>query len=134
MSVYLCSELVLSCVGSGFVTGLIPRPRNIIDVLPTVSEVHNFRSNSEWEKVRQHNPSRVNKLPLCLVNPAQHHDELWGGEDIAPLDAGEWSASSPSRFSSRYRLDRRLGGPQSRSGCCGVKKNLSPLSITIVAK
>jgi hypothetical protein len=37
------------------------------------------------------------------------------------LDGGEWSASRPGRFTAReraprYSFDRRLGGPQSRSG------------------
>jgi hypothetical protein len=27
----------------------------------------------------------------------------------------------------RYPLDRRLGGPQNQSGCCGIEKNLLPL-------
>jgi hypothetical protein len=39
----------------------------------------------------------------------------------------------------RYRLDRRLGGPQSWSGCCGEEKNLAPagkqtLAIQLVAR
>jgi hypothetical protein len=42
-----------------------------------------------------------------------------------------WSASPPSalprRTCHRCTLDRRLGGPQSRSGRCGMKKNLLPL-------
>jgi hypothetical protein len=45
------------------------------------------------------------------------------------LDGGEWSASSPGRFTPkerapRYPLDRRLGGPQSRYGRGGEEKNL----------
>jgi hypothetical protein len=32
------------------------------------------------------------------------------------LYGGEWSASRPGRFTPRYPLDRRLGGPQDRSG------------------
>jgi hypothetical protein len=54
------------------------------------------------------------------------------GGGIAPsfltsaLDGGEWSASRSCRFtpqekSPRYPLDRRLGRPQSRSGCYGEK-------------
>jgi hypothetical protein len=44
------------------------------------------------------------------------------------LDGGQWSASRPSRFTPRegaprYPLDRRLGGPQSRSGHGGEEKN-----------
>jgi hypothetical protein len=42
------------------------------------------------------------------------------------LDGGEWSASRPYRFTPekeyRYPLNRRLGGPQSRSGRFGEEK------------
>jgi hypothetical protein len=41
------------------------------------------------------------------------------------LDGGEWSASRPDRGKNlRYPLDRRLGGPQSRSRHCGEDTNL----------
>jgi hypothetical protein len=48
------------------------------------------------------------------------------------LDGGEWSASRPGRFTPRERapwcpLDRRLGGPQSRSRHGGEEKNSHPL-------
>jgi hypothetical protein len=33
----------------------------------------------------------------------------------------------PLGISPRYPFDRKLGGPQSQSGCCGVEKNLLPL-------
>jgi hypothetical protein len=33
------------------------------------------------------------------------------------------SAALPTWKSPRYSLDRRLGEPQSRYGCCGEKKN-----------
>jgi hypothetical protein len=44
------------------------------------------------------------------------------------LDGGRWSASCSGRFtyrgkSPRYPLDRRLGGPQNRSGHGGEEKN-----------
>jgi hypothetical protein len=44
------------------------------------------------------------------------------------LDIGEWSASRPGRALApgkglRYPLYRRLGGPQSRSGHRGYRKN-----------
>jgi hypothetical protein len=47
------------------------------------------------------------------------------------LDGDEWSASLPGRFIPRvksplYPLDRRLGGPQSRSGRGGEGKNSQP--------
>jgi hypothetical protein len=45
------------------------------------------------------------------------------------LDGGEWSASLPGRFhpgkSPWYPLDRRLGGPHSRSGRYGEDKSLA---------
>jgi hypothetical protein len=48
------------------------------------------------------------------------------------LDGGEWSASRPGRFTPReiapnYPLDRRPGGPQSRSGRGSEDKNSQPL-------
>jgi hypothetical protein len=48
------------------------------------------------------------------------------------LDGGEWSASRPGRAlprgkDPRYPLDRRLDGPQSRSGHRGYRKNPLPL-------
>jgi hypothetical protein len=47
-------------------------------------------------------------------------------------DGGEWSASRPRPLylqgkSPWYSLDRRLGGPQSRSGRGGEEKNSQPL-------
>jgi hypothetical protein len=54
--------------------------------------------------------------------------------DIAPsfitsvLDDGEWSDSRPCCFTTGERvpvpLDRRLGGPQSRSGLCGLEHSI----------
>jgi hypothetical protein len=50
------------------------------------------------------------------------------------VDGNEWSASLPGRFtprkkSSRYTLDRRLGGLQIRSGHCGTQKNILSLPV-----
>jgi hypothetical protein len=47
------------------------------------------------------------------------------------LLGGEWSTSRPGRFTPRgksplYPLDRRLGGPHSRSGRFGEEKILDP--------
>jgi hypothetical protein len=47
------------------------------------------------------------------------------------LDGGEWAASCPGSFTPKerapwYPLDRRLGGPQSRSGHSGEEKNSQP--------
>jgi hypothetical protein len=72
-------------------------------------------------------------LSLCLIS--KRHDDVWGSEDIVPpflisaLDGGEWSASRLARFTSGerspwYALDKRLGGPHSRSGRCGEDINL----------
>jgi hypothetical protein len=44
---------------------------------------------------------------------------------ILALDESEWSASLWEE-SPRYPLDKRLGGPQSRSGRCGVRKVFAP--------
>jgi hypothetical protein len=46
------------------------------------------------------------------------------------LDGGEWSAASHPGKSPWYPLDRRLGGPQSRSGRGGEDKNFQPLRYT----
>jgi hypothetical protein len=75
---------------------------------------------------------------LCLNNQDHHHEDMWGSGGIAPpfltsaLHGAEWSTSRPGpsileEKSPRYPLDRRLGGPQSRSGRCGVDKNTLPL-------
>jgi hypothetical protein len=51
------------------------------------------------------------------------------------LDGDEWSASRPGRFtppqekSHWYPLDRRVGGPQNRSGRGGEGKNSQPLPV-----
>jgi hypothetical protein len=69
-------------------------------------------------------------------NQALRHEDIWESEGMAPpflisgLDGGEWLASSPGRFTRgknhRYPLDRRMGGPQSRSGRRGEQKILAP--------
>jgi hypothetical protein len=64
--------------------------------------------------------------------------KAYGGVDVyihifltSALVGGEWSASRPCRFihrgkSPRYPLDRRLGGPQSRSRRGGEENILVP--------
>jgi hypothetical protein len=80
------------------------------------------------------NPIKV-KLSLCLTNWALRHEGVWGSGCIDPhfLDLGaswRWVVSFtprplyPRRKSPRYPLDRRLGGPQSRSGRRGADKIL----------
>jgi hypothetical protein len=53
------------------------------------------------------------------------------------LDGGEWLASRLGRFTPRnslwYPLNRRLGGPQNRSGRYGLEKNLMPARSRIPA-
>ena len=60
-----------------------------------------------------------------------------GGEDVllrptAALDEGEWSTSSPGRFSHQeklqYPLNRKLGHPQSQYETFGEIGDLFPLS------
>jgi hypothetical protein len=57
----------------------------------------------------------------------------WGSFSTDSLTSaiyeGEWSASPPGRFTHQekspwYPLDRKLGGPQNRSGRGGEEKNL----------
>jgi hypothetical protein len=73
-------------------------------------------------------------LALCLINYALFHDDLWGSGGIAPsfltsaLDGGEWSLSRPGRFTPDQ--DRRLGGPQSRSGSCGEEPVAIPTKLS----
>jgi hypothetical protein len=65
---------------------------------------------------------------------------------ISALVGGEWSASFPGRFTPggkcpRYLLDRRLGGPQSRSGRGGEEtiflryrdSNSNPSVVQLIA-
>jgi hypothetical protein len=76
------------------------------------------------------------KVVLVLNQLSTRHEDLWGSGSIAPpfmtsvLDGGEWSASRPSCFTpgkdTPYPLDRKLGGPQSWYGHCGLKKISSP--------
>jgi len=76
------------------------------------------------------------KLSLCLP---KHHamKTYWGSWGIAPhiLDLGirwRWVVSfTPRSFYSQgkspwYPLDRRLGGPESCSGCSGEETNSQP--------
>jgi hypothetical protein len=76
------------------------------------------------------------KLSLCLTNFALRHEGVWGSGCGDPyfLDLGtswRWVVSfklrplCSRRKSPRYPLDRRLGGPQSRSGRRGEEKILT---------
>jgi hypothetical protein len=77
------------------------------------------------------------KLFLCITNYALRHEDVWGSGYTDPfiLELGtSWRRAvsfTPLPLyslgkSPRYPLDRRLGGPQSRSGRCGEEKNLAP--------
>jgi hypothetical protein len=71
----------------------------------------------------------------AFFNRAPRHEGVLGewryNSLTSALDRGEWSASRPSHFTPEerapwYPLDRSLGGPQSRSGRGGGKKNFQP--------
>jgi hypothetical protein len=80
---------------------------------------------------------------LCFTCPyalTEHHamKAYWGSEDIAPhcFDLGTrwmWVVTFtrrpvyPQGMIAWYPLDRRLGGPQNRSGHGGEEKNFEPL-------
>jgi hypothetical protein len=77
------------------------------------------------------------KLSLCFNWTPRHKDILveWRYSAThsltSALDGGEWLTSRPGRFTPQenspwYPLDRRLGGPQSRSGGGGEEKNSQP--------
>jgi hypothetical protein len=67
-------------------------------------------------------------VPVLFFNWAPRHEDVldeWRYSSTqfltSALEGSEWSASRPGRFtpqgkSPRYPLDRRLDGPQSRSG------------------
>jgi hypothetical protein len=57
--------------------------------------------------------------------------KAYGGVDVyihifltSAIAGGEWSASRPCRFTPRYPLDTRLGGPKNRSDGHGEVKIL----------
>jgi hypothetical protein len=57
---------------------------------------------------------------------------------ISVLDGAEWSALHLGHFTPGenlpwYSLDRRLGGPQGRSGRCGEEKNVASVGNRIPA-
>jgi hypothetical protein len=76
------------------------------------------------------------KLHFCLINWALCQEDTLGSGGKTPplltsaLDGGEQSTSCPSSFTPRgkslqHPLGRKLGGPQSWSGCYGEEKNLT---------
>jgi hypothetical protein len=84
------------------------------------------------------NTGKGKKLTLCLCLTKDHAMKMyWGSGGIAPriFDLStrwRWVVSFttrplyPQRKNPRYPLDRRLGGPRSRSGCSGEEKNSQP--------
>jgi hypothetical protein len=75
------------------------------------------------------------KLSLCLTNYVLRHEGVWGSGRIDPhfLELGtSWSgqlhtpAALPPRKEPQYPMDRRFGGPQSRSGRHGDVTILAP--------
>jgi hypothetical protein len=73
------------------------------------------------------------KVKLSLCSTKLHAMKTYCGVEEylhaflpSALDGSEWSASCPGRFTPWYPLDRRLSGPQSRSGRRGEEKNSQP--------
>jgi hypothetical protein len=72
-----------------------------------------------------------------VLNYAPRHEDVWRSGSIDPpfststLDGGVVSFTSwllyPRRKDPQYPFDRRLSGPQNRSGGYGEEKNLLPL-------
>jgi hypothetical protein len=86
------------------------------------------------EKIHIHTLIKINVVPV--LNYALHHEGIWRRGYIDPyfLDLGptwRWMVSFtprplyPREKNSRYPLDRRLGGPQNRSGRHGEVKILA---------
>jgi hypothetical protein len=74
--------------------------------------------------------SKGKVVPVLFLTEHHPMKVYWGNGGIvalifsltSALNGGEWSASHPGRFTPGkepwHPLDRRLGGFQSRSGCC----------------
>jgi hypothetical protein len=71
---------------------------------------------------RGSNHTRLGQNCPCALTERHAMKAYWESGGIAPriltsaLHGDEWLASRPGRFSSLHPLNRRLGGPQSRSG------------------
>jgi hypothetical protein len=74
-------------------------------------------------------------LFLCLTDETRRHEDMYGGVDMwihvflpPALIGGERSGSCPSPFTPGEiaPLDRKPGGPQSRSGWSGDEKIFAP--------
>jgi hypothetical protein len=66
---------------------------------------------------------KLKRYVVPVLNKAPGNECVWGSRDTAPR------TRSPYRreYCPRHPVDRRLGGPNSRSGCCGEEKNLVSL-------
>jgi hypothetical protein len=74
--------------------------------------------------------SKIVYLSLCLINWSICHDDVWDSGCIATrfLDPGtRWRWVFSFTFRLFYPLDRRPGGPQSRSRHYVVEKNILSL-------
>jgi hypothetical protein len=92
----------------------------------------------EWDEYLYYQWSFIGskRIALPVLNQAPRYKDAWESEIIAPriLNLGttwKWVVRfTPRRKSSRYALDRVLGGPQSRSGGgCEEKNSLLLLGI-----
>jgi hypothetical protein len=102
----------------GSAYSVVATPLSIFHCLQTLLE-------TECGKQRTMKQDITVKKQSC---PATRHGDAWEERMYSSysfltstLDGGEWSASRPGRAlprgkDPRYPLDRRLGGPQSRSG------------------
>jgi hypothetical protein len=71
--------------------------------------------------------SQILKAKKCKAVPVLGEWRYSSTHLTSAVDRGEWSASLyPQGKSPWYPLDRRLGGPQSRSGRDGGEKNSQP--------
>jgi hypothetical protein len=100
----------------------------------TVSLYHLILNNSYvWQPARKilENLTTSSRGPVRACSSTPLYMERWMYSSIV-LDLGaRWRSVAsftplyPLRKSTRYLLDRRLGGPQSRSGLCGEDENLT---------
>jgi hypothetical protein len=109
-SIPWCSELLSKIFPHGTYIRISCFPSNVLSISP---RWHWF-GNTRYKKV----------MFLCLMNYA-----LWYKETLRwrwVVSVTSWPIY-PRGKNHRYPLDRRLGGPQSRSGRCEEEKNLAPI-------
>jgi hypothetical protein len=102
------------------------------------THVQNSLRHQTMDKVQKYNSFNRPCSYICLLTEYRALKTWWGSGGIAPyiLDLGttwRWVVNFtprplyPQGNSPFYPLDRRLGGPQSRSEHDGEKKNCQPL-------